>query len=1167
MLLGLGSVAILSLLAGRAAAQAEVRNPTQPVLVLDTDGHNGPVMALVFTPDGGQLLSAGMDKVVHVWNLAEEDRGLARTIRPPIWRGLRGAIFDIALSPKADREGQRLLAVAGFGVQSTSGNIALYRYPGADPGSTGEIVAQLPAGTANDPEPEGHWNAVKCLAFDPTGQFLASGSFDGTIRIWDTAARRTLAVFQGHDGTPVTNVAFTPDGKTLASTGANGHVVLWNVEPRRLRDHDRQRTQAEGIERRKQLADDFNRLSQRFRARPNPQDARPDDPAGVAINALAISPDGKWLMIGRENGRLIRYQLDATGKLGDERWLAKLDRQGAVEALTFSPDSSKIAVSFLSQKINSKAERPPLGCDVEVRGLNGEALAPRIALDHLVYALAFRPDGQALAYAGGNAQAVYLKDLRDPQKPTLALVGQGRTVWDVGFSPDGQTVGFALDQETAENPRARYWGFHPRDRSVTGIARADLRRALHSFGGSVIEPVLRNRLRVVDGRGQAREINLERTDGSWWSYSFIPPSPEHPRLAVAVGADAGVVIFAREADGGDFRRVRLFAGHSGSVYALAPSADGKWLVTGSADQTVRLWTLAGCDQRGTFGATFAPGEDGRPTVQTIAPRSYAEAMGLEKGDVIKGLFIGGEAREPAEHLDELDGIAPEVRLEFQVQRGNQAVELGITKRDSPALTLFLGLDREWVLWMPQGYYDTSIAGDRKFLGWHRNGIAAGGAGVDIEAPTDFFTIDRFEPELRRPVVLNTLLATADLGQALALVPPPVRDAPEVVRQDSPPRVRITTPARPAVGRLIVGQPNLAVLARGVTDDLGAARRAIGAIRFLVDSQVQQTVNPAQPEAAVPAQLTLAPGVHKVNVVISNDRGRERTESFEVEYRPPPNAPPPAREPRLVVLAFGAGTFPKNARIPAIRFAEEDVRDVARFLAARENHGFANVEPPVILQGPDASAPRIRDALQTLDSERTRGDLGPGDTVVVLVESHVLMEDGETMILGTDADAALPPRSAFPAVEVANALGELATYGCRVLVLLDGVHEAPNAPPSWKSRVDGWTRELYRRNVITFVASVQGASQRVLSEGHGAFAQALLDSRNVRSESRLRTGPEAPRTLDHFRDVVEQEVRRLTGRKQIARCYVPGTIHPQIAIFDPPEGSGAASLKAAAVDER
>src|SRR5262249_16355605 len=63
--------ALAGLVAGRAGGQEEVRQFNDPILVVNTGGHSAPVRALAFTPDGAQLLSAGMDKLVNVWDLGD----------------------------------------------------------------------------------------------------------------------------------------------------------------------------------------------------------------------------------------------------------------------------------------------------------------------------------------------------------------------------------------------------------------------------------------------------------------------------------------------------------------------------------------------------------------------------------------------------------------------------------------------------------------------------------------------------------------------------------------------------------------------------------------------------------------------------------------------------------------------------------------------------------------------------------------------------------------------------------------------------------------------------------------------------------------------------------------------------------------------------------------
>jgi WD40 repeat protein len=74
---------------------------------------------------------------------------------------------------------------------------------------------------------EGHGRFVQGLAFSHDARLLATGSEDGTIRLWDVQARVCIAVTE--PGAAVNSVAFTADGTQLLSASDDRAVRLWSV--------------------------------------------------------------------------------------------------------------------------------------------------------------------------------------------------------------------------------------------------------------------------------------------------------------------------------------------------------------------------------------------------------------------------------------------------------------------------------------------------------------------------------------------------------------------------------------------------------------------------------------------------------------------------------------------------------------------------------------------------------------------------------------------------------------------------------------------------------------------------------------------------------------------------------------------------------------------------
>jgi WD40 repeat protein len=75
-----------------------------------------------------------------------------------------------------------------------------------------------------------HGDNVYSIAFSPDGKYLASGSGDKTVKLWNVESQKEVNTLKKHKD-KVTSVAFSPDGKYMASGSYDHTVKLWSVQP------------------------------------------------------------------------------------------------------------------------------------------------------------------------------------------------------------------------------------------------------------------------------------------------------------------------------------------------------------------------------------------------------------------------------------------------------------------------------------------------------------------------------------------------------------------------------------------------------------------------------------------------------------------------------------------------------------------------------------------------------------------------------------------------------------------------------------------------------------------------------------------------------------------------------------------------------------------------
>lgn len=334
-----------------ARAQNDAASDTTPKAeggLRRLERHKDWVWGVALSPDEWRLMtcSGGPDHTARVWDFVT-----GKEIRR---RDFIGGTYDALWLP----DGRRAVVAGADGV------ITLWDV------RDDAVLAKL----------QGHAKGVRCLDLSRDARLLASGSEDGTARIWDLARGAEtlkLDVAIAPDGSePVYTVAFGPDGRQLLTGDGDGAIRLWDLaagrEDAKIEGHDEAVWSVAFLPDGRRVVSGSDDKTVRLWDLASGRERLRYEGAGDGVNHVAISRDGRRLAAGTDGPTIPIWEL-ATGRL-----LHTIEvKTGGTLDLAFTADGSRLVggcgdgtvwVASLPDHFPGEAPRPRVAPKAQRKG-------------------------------------------------------------------------------------------------------------------------------------------------------------------------------------------------------------------------------------------------------------------------------------------------------------------------------------------------------------------------------------------------------------------------------------------------------------------------------------------------------------------------------------------------------------------------------------------------------------------------------------------------------------------------------------------------------------------------------------------------------------------------------------------------------------------------------